>query len=38
MTLNQTDPANQFEWLENTLNISQQNKEKVDAIDRHHWG
>lgn len=38
VTLNQTDPANQFEWLENTLNISQQNKEKVDAIDQHHWG
>ncbi|KAB0352782.1 hypothetical protein FD754_017639 [Muntiacus muntjak] len=32
MTLNQTDPANQFEWLENTLNISQQNKEKVYII------
>ncbi|KAG5205399.1 hypothetical protein JEQ12_018649 [Ovis aries] len=32
MTLNQTDPANQFEWLENTLNLSQQNKEKVYII------
>ncbi|XP_057595047.1 acid sphingomyelinase-like phosphodiesterase 3a isoform X2 [Hippopotamus amphibius kiboko] len=32
MTLNKTDPANQFEWLENTLNISQQNKEKVYII------
>ncbi|KAF4025089.1 hypothetical protein G4228_017119 [Cervus hanglu yarkandensis] len=32
MTLNQTDPANQFEWLENILNISQQNKEKVYII------
>ncbi|KAF3831889.1 hypothetical protein GH733_000701 [Mirounga leonina] len=29
VTLNETDPANQFEWLENTLNTSQQNKEKV---------
>ncbi|XP_002919734.2 acid sphingomyelinase-like phosphodiesterase 3a isoform X1 [Ailuropoda melanoleuca] len=32
MTLNETDPANQFEWLENTLNTSQQNKEKVYII------
>ncbi|TEA36206.1 hypothetical protein DBR06_SOUSAS7510051 [Sousa chinensis] len=32
VTLNKTDPANQFEWLENTLNISQQNKEKVYII------
>lgn len=32
MTLNKTDPANQFEWLENTLNSSQQNKEKVYLI------
>ncbi|KAK2488616.1 hypothetical protein MC885_003178 [Smutsia gigantea] len=32
VTLNKTDPANQFEWLENTLNISQQNKEKVYVI------
>lgn len=29
MTLNKTDPANQFKWLENTLNTSQQNNEKV---------
>lgn len=33
MTLNKTDPANQFEWLENTLNSSLQNKEKVDPRD-----
>ncbi|XP_004674158.1 PREDICTED: acid sphingomyelinase-like phosphodiesterase 3a [Condylura cristata] len=32
VTLNKTDPANQFEWLENILNISQQNKEKVYII------
>lgn len=32
VTLNKTDPANQFEWLESTLNISQQNKEKVYII------
>eukprot|EP00071_Canis_lupus_P050957 XP_533485.3 acid sphingomyelinase-like phosphodiesterase 3a isoform X3 [Canis lupus familiaris] len=32
MTLNKTDPADQFEWLENTLNISQQNNEKVYII------
>ncbi|XP_008840949.1 acid sphingomyelinase-like phosphodiesterase 3a isoform X1 [Nannospalax galili] len=32
MTLNMTDPANQFEWLENTLNTSQQNNEKVYII------
>lgn len=32
VTLNKSDPANQFEWLENTLNISQQNKEKVYII------
>ncbi|XP_047716673.1 acid sphingomyelinase-like phosphodiesterase 3a isoform X3 [Prionailurus viverrinus] len=32
MTLNKTDPANQFEWLEKTLNTSQQNKEKVYII------
>ncbi|KAM9060674.1 cyclic GMP-AMP phosphodiesterase SMPDL3A isoform 2-T2 [Megaptera novaeangliae] len=32
VTLNKTDPANQFEWLENTLNICQQNKEKVYII------
>ncbi|XP_036104414.1 acid sphingomyelinase-like phosphodiesterase 3a [Molossus molossus] len=32
MTLNKSDPANQFEWLENTLNTSQQNKEKVYII------
>ncbi|XP_027254243.2 acid sphingomyelinase-like phosphodiesterase 3a [Cricetulus griseus] len=32
MTLNKTDPANQFEWLENTLNSSLQNKEKVYII------
>lgn len=38
VTLNKTDPANQFEWLENTLNISQQNKEKVDAVDQRHHG
>ncbi|XP_012305476.2 acid sphingomyelinase-like phosphodiesterase 3a [Aotus nancymaae] len=31
-TLNKTDPANQFEWLESTLNSSQQNKEKVYII------
>ena len=30
VTLNRSDPANQFEWLETTLNISQQNEEKVD--------
>jgi hypothetical protein len=33
MTLNKTDPANQFEWLENTLNSSLWNKEKVDPIE-----
>lgn len=33
-----TDPANQFEWLENTLNISQQNNEKVDLVDLNHQG
>ncbi|XP_023570013.1 acid sphingomyelinase-like phosphodiesterase 3a [Octodon degus] len=32
VTLNETDPANQFEWLEHTLNSSQQNKEKVYII------
>ncbi|KAF6116249.1 sphingomyelin phosphodiesterase acid like 3A [Phyllostomus discolor] len=32
VTLNRSDPANQFEWLEHTLNISQQNKEKVYII------
>nr|XP_023394451.1 acid sphingomyelinase-like phosphodiesterase 3a isoform X2 [Loxodonta africana] len=32
VTLNKTDPANQFEWLENTLNSSWQNKEKVYLI------
>ncbi|XP_029799970.1 acid sphingomyelinase-like phosphodiesterase 3a [Suricata suricatta] len=32
MTLNKTDPANQFEWLEKTLNTSQENKEKVYII------
>ncbi|KAF7478749.1 acid sphingomyelinase-like phosphodiesterase 3a isoform X2 [Marmota monax] len=32
MTLNKTDPASQFEWLEDTLNSSQQNKEKVYII------
>ncbi|XP_021096306.1 acid sphingomyelinase-like phosphodiesterase 3a isoform X2 [Heterocephalus glaber] len=32
VTLNQTDPAHQFEWLENTLTSSQQNKEKVFLI------
>ncbi|XP_023592938.1 acid sphingomyelinase-like phosphodiesterase 3a isoform X2 [Trichechus manatus latirostris] len=32
VTLNKTDPANQFEWLENTLNNSWQNKEKVYLI------
>ncbi|XP_011799843.1 PREDICTED: acid sphingomyelinase-like phosphodiesterase 3a isoform X2 [Colobus angolensis palliatus] len=32
MTLNKTDPANQFEWLESTLNSSQWNKEKVYVI------
>nr|XP_045247529.1 acid sphingomyelinase-like phosphodiesterase 3a isoform X3 [Macaca fascicularis] len=32
MTLNKTDPANQFEWLESTLNSSQWNKEKVYII------
>nr|XP_020042467.1 acid sphingomyelinase-like phosphodiesterase 3a isoform X3 [Castor canadensis] len=32
VTLNKTDPANQFEWLEKTLNSSQQNKEKVYII------
>nr|KAF6342109.1 sphingomyelin phosphodiesterase acid like 3A [Myotis myotis] len=32
VTLNRSDPANQFEWLENTLNISQQNNEKVYII------
>ncbi|XP_045400244.1 acid sphingomyelinase-like phosphodiesterase 3a isoform X2 [Lemur catta] len=32
MTLNKTDPANQFEWLESTLNSSQQNKEQVYII------
>nr|XP_003479783.1 acid sphingomyelinase-like phosphodiesterase 3a [Cavia porcellus] len=32
VTLNQTDPASQFEWLESTLNSSQQNKEKVYII------
>lgn len=38
VTLNRSDPANQFEWLENTLNISQQNKEKVDFIAQNHQG
>lgn len=38
VTLNETDPANQFEWLESTLNISQQNKEKVGFIDQNHQG
>uniref|UniRef100_A0A8D0GY25 Acid sphingomyelinase-like phosphodiesterase n=1 Tax=Sphenodon punctatus TaxID=8508 RepID=A0A8D0GY25_SPHPU len=32
VTLNMTDPANQFEWLENTLEKSLQNKEKVYVI------
>ncbi|XP_005389352.2 PREDICTED: acid sphingomyelinase-like phosphodiesterase 3a [Chinchilla lanigera] len=32
VTLNKTDPANQFQWLENTLNNSQHNKEKVYII------
>ncbi|XP_012499256.1 PREDICTED: acid sphingomyelinase-like phosphodiesterase 3a [Propithecus coquereli] len=32
VTLNKTDPANQFEWLESTLNSSQQNKEQVYII------
>ncbi|XP_040821251.1 acid sphingomyelinase-like phosphodiesterase 3a isoform X1 [Ochotona curzoniae] len=32
VTLNKTDPANQFEWLENTLNNSQINGEKVYII------
>ncbi|XP_006834797.1 PREDICTED: acid sphingomyelinase-like phosphodiesterase 3a [Chrysochloris asiatica] len=32
VTLNETDPANQFEWLESTLNSSWQNKEKVYII------
>ncbi|XP_044105575.1 acid sphingomyelinase-like phosphodiesterase 3a [Neovison vison] len=32
MTLNETDPANQFEWLESILSTSQQNKEKVYII------
>lgn len=32
MTLNETDPASQFEWLENILKTSQQNKEKVYII------
>ncbi|EHB03974.1 Acid sphingomyelinase-like phosphodiesterase 3a [Heterocephalus glaber] len=36
VTLNQTDPAHQFEWLENTLTSSQQNKEKVDPIDQFY--
>ncbi|XP_010636543.1 acid sphingomyelinase-like phosphodiesterase 3a isoform X1 [Fukomys damarensis] len=31
-TLKQTDPANQFVWLENTLNSSQHNGEKVLLI------
>lgn len=38
MTLNKTDPANQFEWLESTLNSSRWNKEKVDPIDQNHLG
>ncbi|KAM5264007.1 cyclic GMP-AMP phosphodiesterase SMPDL3A [Ctenodactylus gundi] len=32
VTLNKTDPAHQFEWLDSTLNSSQQNKEKVYVI------
>ncbi|XP_053448196.1 acid sphingomyelinase-like phosphodiesterase 3a [Nycticebus coucang] len=32
MTLDKTDPANQFEWLESTLNSSRQNKEQVYII------
>lgn len=32
VTQNMSDPANQFEWLENTLNLSQQNNEKVYII------
>ncbi|XP_048209969.1 acid sphingomyelinase-like phosphodiesterase 3a isoform X1 [Perognathus longimembris pacificus] len=32
VTINKTDPANQFEWLENTLNLSQQSKEKVYIV------
>ncbi|XP_037700357.1 acid sphingomyelinase-like phosphodiesterase 3a isoform X1 [Choloepus didactylus] len=32
MTLNKTDPGNQFEWLEYTLNSSRQNDEKVYII------
>nr|XP_060609256.1 acid sphingomyelinase-like phosphodiesterase 3a [Anolis sagrei ordinatus] len=31
-TLNMTDPANQFEWLENVLETAEQNKEKVYVI------
>ncbi|KAE8602330.1 hypothetical protein XENTR_v10013950 [Xenopus tropicalis] len=32
VTVNMTDPANQFEWLEDTLKISRQNNEKVYII------
>ncbi|XP_045150238.1 acid sphingomyelinase-like phosphodiesterase 3a, partial [Echinops telfairi] len=32
VTMNQSDPANQFEWLEMTLNGSRQYKEKVYLI------
>ncbi|XP_071074745.1 cyclic GMP-AMP phosphodiesterase SMPDL3A isoform X2 [Dasypus novemcinctus] len=32
VTLNKTDPAYQFEWLEYTLNSSRQNEEKVYII------
>ncbi|VCX30452.1 unnamed protein product [Gulo gulo] len=32
ITLNETDPANQYEWLESILSTSQQNKEKVYII------
>lgn len=38
VTLNKSDPANQFEWLENTLTSSQQNNEKVDFIDQNGQG
>ncbi|KAM4771015.1 cyclic GMP-AMP phosphodiesterase SMPDL3A [Rhinophrynus dorsalis] len=32
VTVNMTDPANQFEWLEDTLHTSRQNNEKVYII------
>lgn len=38
MTLNETDPANQFEWLESILSTSQQNKEKVDPRHKIYQG